>query len=246
MTQVCVNWLSFVQQHTHTHTHSQNTLPTHTHTTHTIAHTQSHTHNRAHTHELARARTHTHTHTQVTVNWRSFSSLVLHGVLMVVWLPWLLYTGYRSMTRRTDSEARKRWAFKNLTLILCCLTSISMVLAAIARGLDLHVMERNVWALGSIWCCLQLLVLIIPVRFLGFIVIALWRMMLDDIMVSIPFSKACSLVALYNKYTRALTFENVGQLFILIYALLDLAFSLAISLMFVKSPLASISQRSSM
>ena len=145
--------------------------------------------------------------TQVTVNWRSFVSLVLHGILIVVWLPWLLYIGYRSMTKWTGAEPLARWVFKNLTLILGCMTCIIIVLSAVARALDQHVMERNVWALGSIWCCLQVLVLIIPFRFFGFIVIAIWRMMLDDITV-----------------------------FILIYSLLHLAFSQALSLTFVKTP----------
>ena len=84
---------------------------------------------------------------------------------------------------------------------------VCILLASVARVVPVLEMEKNAWALGSIFGSLQLLIFILPYKFFGTIVISLYKMLVNDI-----------------------------RIFLLIYAVLHLAFSLALSLSFVKSP----------
>jgi len=144
--------------------------------------------------------------TDVFVNWRAFVSLILHGILIALWMPWLMWTGFRSRHMR-QTEYNTELVFKNLTLIFAYLTCLCIVLTSVARGTEMQQMERVSWALGSVVCALQFLVFIIPFQFFGFIVISIWKMLVGDVVI-----------------------------FVLIYALLAVAFSLAVSLSFVKCP----------
>lgn len=142
-----------------------------------------------------------------SVDWLAFTSLLLHGFLLVVWMPWLLVCAYRDRHYRHPGESMQGAIFKNLTLILCSSMVVCIILVSAARVATLPEMEKNVWALGSILASLQLLVFIIPFKFFGVLVISLYKMLVNDM-----------------------------AIFVWIYAVLHLAFSLALSLSFVKSP----------
>ena len=190
--------------------------------------------------------------TDIGIDWRGFLSLALHCALVFLGVPWLLWTAHalavpwQRVTARTHAlkansargahgdgkghasqigHARARgqnmasseldllwqkgikWCQTNVPVLLLCLISVLMVLSAISRGLSEHSFERHVLALGIISTYIQLLWFLLPFKNFGIIVISCVKIVSGDV------SK-----------------------FIFIYFFIVAGFSLALSLMFVKSP----------
>ena len=119
---------------------------------------------------------------------RALVSLLLHLLLIVVWLQWLLWSAYNWSLPpkphkhgiRAPSLPIRVWALKKGAALMPLLTWVCIVLTVAGRAADLPALERHAWSLGALMSSAQLMLLLLPFKLFGHLVISAYVMLTSN------------------------------------------------------------------